>query len=218
MEGSIETSQTQVLQETFLEPERIVQYFGLEPGDHIADFGAGHGYFTIPMARVAGGDGKVYAIDIQKSVLEVIKARAKLEHLLNIETIWADLDLPRGSKLKDDFLEFVLIANILFQSEQKETLFGEVYRVLRPKGRFALIEWDSSSQLSSAPAGTGHDERAATSRRESWEDKTPAPLGPPLQLRVKKDTAKQFASQAGLLFDREFEAGSHHYGLLFVKK
>lgn len=190
MEGSLETSQTQVLQETFLEPERIVQYFGLEPGDHIADFGAGHGYFTIPMARVAGGDGKVYAIDIQKSVLEVIKARAKLEHLLNIETIWADLDLPRGSKLKDDFLEFVLIANILFQSEQKETLFGEVYRVLRPKGRFALIEWDE----------------------------TPAPLGPPLQLRVKKEVVKQFASQAGLLFDREFEAGSHHYGLLFVKK
>lgn len=174
----------------FLEPERIVRYFDLKAGDHVADFGAGHGYFSIPMARIVGGDGKVYALDIQKSVLDIIRAKAKLEHLLNIEPVWADLDEPQGSKLKDKFIDFVVIANILFQAEKKDNIFREAHRILREGGKLAVVEWDE----------------------------TPAPMGPQLNLRVKKDTAKGLALQAGFETEKEFEAGSHHYGLLFVKK
>lgn len=174
----------------FLEPERIVRYFGLEKGDHVADFGAGHGYFTIPMARVVGGNGKVYAIDIQKSVLDIIRARAKVEHLLNIEPVWADLDEPGGSHLKDKFVDFVVVANILFQAEKKDALMREAYRILREKGKIAVVEWEATA--------TGS-------------------FGPPAELRLKKETVKNLALQAGFSPDREFEAGSHHYGLLFKK-
>ena len=174
---------------TFLEPERVVRYFELKSGDHVADFGAGHGYFTIPMARLVGGDGKVYALDIQRSVLDIIRTKAKLEHLLNIETVWADLDEPHGSKLKDRFIDFVVIANILFQAEKKGNLFREAYRILSEGGRLAMVEWDQ----------------------------TPAPMGPAMQLRVKKETAQSMAREAGFELDKEFEAGSHHYGLLFRK-
>ena len=174
----------------FLEPARIVKYFDLKPGDHVADFGAGHGYFTIPMARIVGGDGKVYAIDIQKPVLDIIRSRAKLENILNIETVWANLDQTNGSKQKDQILDFVLIASILFQSENKENVVREAWRVLRPGGRLAIIEWDE----------------------------TQTPLGPHVNLRLRKDTVKALTSQAGFEADREFEAGTHHYGLLFKKK
>lgn len=181
----------------FLEPDRIVASWGLEKGDHVADFGAGHGYWTIPLARVVGGDGKVYAIDIQKPVLEIIRAKAKLEHLLNIELVWADLDEPGGSRVKDNFVEFAVIANILFQAENKPGLFQEAYRILREKGRVAIIEWDETpAPLPDRQAG----------------------LGPPPNLRIKKEAVKQWALQSGLSFDREFETGSHHYGLLFIKK
>lgn len=174
----------------FLEPERIVKNFGLEEGDHVADFGAGHGYFTILMARIVGTDGKVYALDIQKSVLDIIRARAKLEHLLNIEPVWADLDEPGGSKLKDKFIDFVVIANILFQAEKKENIFREAYRILRENGRLAVVEWNEVL----------------------------TPMGPPLSLRIKKETAKSIALATGFNLDKEFEAGSHHYGFLFKKK
>lgn len=175
---------------TFLEPARIVEYFGLAKGDHVADFGAGHGYFTIPMARLVGGNGKIYAIDIQKSVLSIIRSKAKTENLLNIELIWTDLDHPENLKIKDSFLEFVLIANALFQSENKEGVFRAASRVLRPNGRMAVIEWDDTAS---------------------------PPLGPPIALRINKDKVKSLAIQAGLKLDREFSAGSHHYGLLFKK-
>lgn len=180
---------TETKADTFLEPDRIVRSFGLEAGDHVADFGAGHGYFTIPMARLVGGDGKVYAVDIQKSVLDIIRARAKIEHLLNIEPVWADLDEPGGSKLKDKFIDFVVIANILFQAEKKEDLFREAYRILRQGGRLAAVEWNE----------------------------VPTSVGPPMNLRVKKEAAKSMALTSGLEFAKEFDAGSHHYGLLFKK-
>ncbi len=175
----------------FLDPERIVRQLGLERGDHVADFGAGHGYFTIPMARLVGGDGRVYAIDIQKAVLDIIRAKAKLENILNIEPVWADLDSPGGSHLKDKFIDFVMIANILFQAEKPDVLLREAYRVLREGGRMAIIE---------------------------WSDATPSPFGPPPHLRVKKEVARQMAMDAGLEPEREFETGGHHYGLLFKKR
>ena len=174
---------------SFLDPKRIVTLFGLKSGDHAADFGAGHGYFTIAMAHAVGGDGKIYAIDIQKPVLEIIRAKARIEHLLNIEYIWADLDQYEGSKLKDGFLDFVIIANILFQAEQKKILAREAFRILRSNGRIAVIEWGAS----------------------------PASMGPPSNLRIPKEEALQFFSEEGFTLDREFAAGAHHYGLIFIK-
>lgn len=156
----------------------------------MADFGAGHGYFTIPLARTVGGDGKVYALDIQKSVLDIVRAKAKIENLLNIEPVWANLDETGGSKLKDKFIDFVLIASIIFQAEKKENLFLEAYRILRDGGRLAVIEWEET------PVGT---------------------FGPPSEFRIKKELVKQWSKTAGFSFELEFETGSHHYGLMFKK-
>lgn len=174
----------------FLHPERITSYLDLRPGMIVADFGAGSGYFTIPAARRVGAEGKVYAIDIQPQALGVIRSKAALEHLLQVETVWADLERPRGSHLPDGAVDFVVIANILFQAEDKAALLAEAGRVLRPGGRMAILEWDEAS----------------------------FPAGPPAGLRVAKASAKRLAASAGFEPDKEFEAGSHHYGLLFRKQ
>lgn len=204
----------------FLEPEKIVPFFGLKPGDHVADFGVGHGYFTIPLARAAGGDGKVYAIDIQQSALDVIRAKANQEHLLNIEYVWADLDAVRGSRLKDQFCDFVLIANILFQVENKLGLMQEAYRVLRQGGRMAMVEWgmmeaarpwETASALDIGMPGPQAEDRPSVPQAVRT-------LGPHAELWIKKENARALALQAGFELDREFAAGSHHYGLMFIKK
>ena len=198
----------------FLEPERIVQAFGLKKGEHVGDFGVGHGYFTVPMARAVGGDGRVYAIDIQKAALDIVRARAQLEHLLNIEYVWADLDTLRGSGLKDKFLDFVLISNILFQVGNRLVLVQEAYRVLRPGGLLAVIEWDAALRRS---IDYPDDPGGMDSIRSSGGDMGAA-LGPPAEVRIKKEDARALAAQSGFEFDREFAAGSHHYGLVFTKR
>ena len=124
----------------FLAPERIIKYFDLQKGDHVADLGAGHGFFAIPMAKIVGGDGKIYAVDIQKSVLDVIRSKAKMHSLLNIEPILGDLDHPEGLNLKNGYMDFVLISNTLFQSENKPSIFAKAYKLLKNGGKLAVIE------------------------------------------------------------------------------
>ena len=230
---------TRNMEDGFLEPEKIVALFGIKKGDHIADFGAGHGYFTIPLARAAGGDGRVYAIDIQKPTLDIIRAKAGAEHLLNLEYIWADLDMPAGSHLKDKFCDFVLIADILFQAEDKRAVAQEAYRVLVPGGRLAMVEWNAALPTLSgvermAPLGQQAEQGSRISMAHRSIDQSSdsggmdsirfpggelgAGFGPPAQVRIKKEDARAAALQAGFQFMSEFSAGSHHYGLLFIKK
>lgn len=174
----------------FLQPERIVARLDIRPGMVVADFGAGSGYFSIPAARKVGENGKVYAIDIQPHAVDLIRSRANLEHLRNIETVWADLERPQGSHLPDNAVDFVIVANILFQAEAKSEVFKEARRVLRTGGQLAVLEWDE----------------------------TPFPAGPPMTLRTPKAGVKRMAGEVGLELEKEFDAGSHHFGLLFIKK
>ncbi|MDO8600589.1 MAG: methyltransferase domain-containing protein [bacterium] len=177
------------MESTFLHPERIVARFDLKPGEKAADFGAGGGFFTIPMARCVGPEGGVYAIDIQKHNLDVIKAKARLEHLLNIEYVWGNLEILGGSKIKNESVDFVIISNILFQAEKRQEVLREALRVLKKGGRCALLEWDESKFS----------------------------FGPPMESRVPKRTAQGSAQSVGFELEKEFEAGSHHYGLMLRK-
>ena len=174
-----------------MEPEKIVAGFGLKHGDHVADFGAGHGYFALAMARAVGREGKVWAVDVQKTALDTVRSRAMAEHLLNIEYMLTDLEEAGASLLPERFMDFVLMGNILFQAEEKGEILREAWRCLRPGGRSAVIEWDAAANVA---------------------------IGPPAAIRIKKQDAKALAVGAGFELDREFSAGPHHYGLLFLKK
>ena len=173
----------------FLHPERIIRRLELRPGMVVADFGAGGGYFALPAARAVGSEGKVYAIDIQRHAIDLIRSKAVLDHLLNVETVWADLERASGSHLPEASVDLVIVANILFQAEDKRRVIAEAHRVTRSGGRLAILEWDQA----------------------------PFPAGPPGDLRMAKAAARRLAEEAGFELEKEFEAGSHHYGLLFVK-
>jgi SAM-dependent methyltransferase len=72
----------------------------LEPGDVVADIGAGAGLFTIPFAGAVGAEGLVYAVDINASVLAFVQARAKSHPGLNVRTVLStrpDVALPAAS-------------------------------------------------------------------------------------------------------------------------
>lgn len=188
--SSSPTSSTSSGTSGFLNPERIVSRIDIRPGMAVADFGCGSGHFAIPAARLVGASGKVFAIDIQKHAIELIQSRANLEHLLQIEPLWADLEAPEGSRLSASSLDVVIISNILFQAERKQEVIKEALRVLKPGAHLAIIEWDE----------------------------TPFPAGPPMISRMSRRSAQSLIEGVGFSIEKEFDAGSHHYGLLFKKQ
>ena len=173
----------------FVKPEAVIDALDVRPGMVAADFGSGAGFYTTVLARRLGESGKVYAFDIRKEMLEVVRSKARTFGLTNLEAIWADLEKPEGSHLKNSSADLVIISNILFQVEKKSNLAAEAFRILKPGGRVTLVEW-------------AEDEK---------------PFGPPLRDRVNRKEAEDLFLKQGFLFEKEFHAGEHHYGLVLKK-
>lgn len=171
----------------FSDPSKNIDALGLEKGMHVADFGAGSGFYAIIAARAVGDKGKVYAIDIQKDLLVRLKNQAAKEHVLNVEIIWGDLEKMGGTKLREFVVDRVLITNILFQIENKENVAKEALRILKPGGKVLLIDW-----------------------RDSFGG-----LGPHQKDVLPAERAKEIFEAAGFVLERKVEAGDHHYGFLF---
>ena len=59
----------------WLPPAKVLEYLRLSPGMRVADIGAGTGYFSIPIARVVGPLGHVYAVDLQPETLALLREK-----------------------------------------------------------------------------------------------------------------------------------------------
>ncbi len=173
---------------SFAHPRRNVEALGIEPGMRVADFGAGSGAYVLAIAEILKGRGAIYAVDIQKDLLRRIKNEAT-RRSLEVDIIWGDLEEEGGSKIADGALDLVLISNLLFQVKRRGRVLDEAVRILRSNGRVVVIDWSESF---------GH-------------------MGPHPEDVCAKEDALAHARTAGLTFVKEFEAGAHHYGLVFRK-
>ncbi len=173
----------------FVVPEVVSTHFHLRPGDTVGDFGAGTGFFATVLSRLVGHEGKVYCVEIQKNLVEKLVDKVRREHLSNVEVIWGDLEEDGATKIPDGSLDAAVIVNTLFQTEDRYLAVREISRTLRSGGKLFIIDWT-----------------------ESWGG-----LGPQPGNVLDKDEARAVAESAGLTFEREFDAGGHHYGLAFRK-
>ena len=163
-----------------------------EVGDKIkiADLGCGaSGHFIFPAAELVGKQGKVYAVDILKTVLETINKRVKQENINNLQTVWSDIEVFGATKIEAGMLDAALLMNTLYQSHKRAEIVREAIRMIKKRGKLIVVEWKSIA----------------------------SPFGPPTEERVKADLLKTAAKKLGLQLEEEFEAGDYHYGLVFVK-
>ncbi len=173
----------------FVLPEVVVSQFHLRDGDVVADFGAGAGFFVPTLAQHVGASGVVYAIDVQKKLVEKISDVLRQHHLQNVRPLWADVEEEEGVEIEAESLDVALLINTLFQLEDKPAALTEVTRTLRSGGKCFVIDWSESFGGLGPEPGAVYDESAARSLCEG----------------------------AGLIFERSFDAGDHHYGLAFRK-
>jgi ubiquinone/menaquinone biosynthesis C-methylase UbiE len=173
----------------FADPRNVSTHFHLRAGDRVADFGAGSGHFMRPLSEAVGREGMVYLCEIQKPLVEALGIQARDAHLSNIKILWGDVEEVGGTKIQDGALDAGVMSNVLFQLTDKQSAFKEVARTLRKGGKLFVIDWTSSF----------------------------AGIGPLPELVVAESEARTFAESAGLVFERSFPAGEHHYGIAFRK-
>ncbi|MBI2817093.1 MAG: methyltransferase domain-containing protein [Acidobacteria bacterium] len=135
--------------ETLERPERIksqkidevLAVLNLKPGMVVADLGAGSGIFARPMAKAVGPKGKVYAVDIDKGLLDYINERAKKENVNNIVTVLGEYSDPKIPK-KDVDLAF--FNDVLHHIENRATYLKALARYIKPTGQVVIVEMDKN--------------------------------------------------------------------------
>jgi arsenite methyltransferase len=141
-------------------PEAVIQSLSLKPGDHVADLGAGGGYFTFRLADAVGPGGKVYAVDIHAGNLTYIARRAKERGYTNIETVLAQYDDP---SLPEHSIDLIFTCNVYHHLEDRSDYFKSAAVSLRPGGRVVIIDLNGNSWIHRL---FGHWTAEETSRSE----------------------------------------------------
>ncbi len=122
----------------FLNPKKVIEEIDIPEGASIADFGCGSGGWVIPLAKKIK-EGKIYALDVLKEALSALKGRAEMEKVYNIRTVQCDVE--RGTDLQKGVLDLVIMSNLLFQIDDKDTVIEEGKRVLRGSGKLLVVDW-----------------------------------------------------------------------------
>ena len=172
----------------FSNPDQNIAEFGIGEGMKVADLGAGAGFYSIAAARKVGNSGFVYAVEVQKTLVDKIKSNAIAEGIHNIEAIWGNIEKIGGTKLREAMADRVIVSNVLFQIEQKDrdNFCLEAKRITKPGGKILIIDWNAVT-----------------------------PLGP--KEFITKAAAQSLFEKAGFKYEREFDAGDHHYGLVMTR-
>jgi predicted methyltransferase len=143
-----QTSQPRSEEERVAEMKtRVVALLGLNSGATAADVGCGEGFYTIPLARLLGPSGRVYAEDISDEPLVTLKRHLAVEELKNVEVIKGTLDDP---KLPKAVLDGALIVNAYHEMTAHEAMLSHVLTALKPGGVFVLMDgmWDEHESRS----------------------------------------------------------------------
>jgi SAM-dependent methyltransferase len=119
-------------------PDQIMDALGIADGSHVADIGAGAGWFTIRLARRVGPRGIVYAQDVQPQMLDAIRRRVSREGLQNVETRLGQGSDPR---LPASSLDAVLVVDVYPEVDDRVTFLRNLAGALRPNGRIGIINY-----------------------------------------------------------------------------
>jgi len=170
-------------------PLENIKQAGIKDGSIVIDFGAGLGEYTNEASKIVGETGKVYALDIQKELVQLLKERMREKKRENTVFIWGNLEKERSTGMQPNCVDFVIMANVLFQIDNKDIAITEAKRVLKKGGILLFIDWLDSFNG----------------------------LGPSPDMIIKEEDVRDWVSNAGFIIVRPIKTGEHHFGFIAEK-
>src|SRR5262245_40210871 len=110
----------------------------IKPGDHVADIGAGSGYYSLKLANIVGDKGKVYATDVQPEMVAIIRAKMKKQGVKNIDPI---LCTELDPKLPASAIDLIFMVDVYHEMAYPYEVMEKLLAALKPGGRLVFVEF-----------------------------------------------------------------------------
>jgi precorrin-6B methylase 2 len=142
-------------------PDLVLAALALTPGMAVADVGAGTGYYSWQIAGRIGQEGRVYAVDVQPQMLDLLKENMRQRGVRNVQPV---LGTATDTGLAPASIDLALMVDVYHELEHPREVLDSLLRALRPGGRLVLVEYRAEDD--GVPIKRLHKMSVAQIRRE----------------------------------------------------
>jgi len=148
---------------------RVTKLAGITKGMHVADIGAGDGYYVSRLAPMVGLAGRVYGNDIIRDYLVLLETRIRREHPGNVQIVLGD---PHDPRLPAGDVDVALMIHMYHEIEQPFGLLWNLATSMKPGGRLVILDLERKTYGHGTPPALLRCELRAVGYRELSFTKT----------------------------------------------
>ena len=172
-----------------LEIDEVVARMALQPGDVVADVGAGTGVFSVSLARAVGPTGTVLAVEVDPGFLPMIEQKAVDGGVENIRTVQGEFEDP---KLPRRDIDVAFFHDVIHHIEGRQAYLQATARYMAPGSRIVVVDYHG--------------------------DHPGAPHGDQPELRITLRQMREWMSVAGFDLTQEFDLFDEKFFVVFTKR
>ena len=120
------------------DPDLALRLLKIPKGAVVGDVGAGSGYMSLRLARIVGASGRVYAVDVQPGMLQLLQQNAAKAKLANVVPVLGAIDDPR---LPAGALDLIIMVDVYHEFSEPQKMLQRMREALKPGGRLVLFEY-----------------------------------------------------------------------------
>jgi ubiquinone/menaquinone biosynthesis C-methylase UbiE len=120
------------------DPDLGLRLLKVAKGSTVGDVGAGSGFMSLRLARLVGPQGRVYAVDVQPGMLQLLQQNAAKAKVANVVPVLGGIDDP---KLPAGELDLIIMVDVYHEFSQPQRMLQRMHEALKPGGRLALFEY-----------------------------------------------------------------------------
>jgi ubiquinone/menaquinone biosynthesis C-methylase UbiE len=119
-------------------PSQLVELLDLKRGAAVADIGAGTGYISWRMAQKVGPNGRIYAVDIQQEMLDLLAEKMKARGVQNVTPV---LGTITNANLPANSIDLAIMVDVYHEFSHPYEMMKSIHTALKPGGRLAFVEY-----------------------------------------------------------------------------